>query len=246
MRLFLNLTFALLLPSVFLGACQQEDAWDCVKATGPIQTETRPLPPFQTLRIFDNLQVTVIADSTHFAEVTAGKNLHSNILTEVRNGELTVRNINKCNWVRSYDKPLQVRLHAVKLKDVFHDGEGRLQSENQFPADTLFLHVTGAGDTDLHLQTQSLWLDMYELGDVYLSGTNQHLTAYVLSTGSLKAEGLRNREAFVKVADQGQAFLQVSGQLTAEINGPGNVFYLGTPANLKTSGTGPGELKKLQ
>ena len=240
------LTFSLLLPTVLLWGCQKENVWDCVKSTGPVQTEIRPLAPFRTLRIFDNVAVTVVEDSIHFAEVTAGENLHKKLITEVRNGELTVRNINKCNWVRSYKNPLQIRLHVAKLKDVFHDGDVLLKSENRFPADTLFLHVTGAGDTELELETETVWLDMYELGDVRLSGNNRSLTAFVLSNGSLKAEGLLNEEAFVKITDQGQAFLQVSKLLTAEINGLGNVYFTGPTPQIRTSGNGPGEVKKLQ
>src|SRR5688572_25398055 len=134
------LTFSLLYPTVLLLGCQKENAPDCLKSTGKTETETRPLESFRTLRIFDNLEVTVVADSVHYVEVTAGKNLIGNIETEVKNGELSLRNINKCNWVRSYDKPFKVRVHTRELIDVFHDGDATLSSENVFPASTLFLH----------------------------------------------------------------------------------------------------------
>ena len=246
MKITRLLTFSLLYPTVFLLSCQKENAFDCIKSTGSIKTEIRPLEKFRTLRIFDNLEVTVVKDSVHFVEVTAGENLLKNIQTEVKNGELSLRNINKCNWVRSYDKPFKIRLHVKELRDVFHDGDATLSSENIFPTDTLFLHITGAGDTDLELKTESVWLDIYELGEVRLRGTNNHLTAYILSMGSLKAEDLQNKEAGLKLTDQGQAFVQVSRVLTAEINGPGNVFYTGSEPQIKTFGNGPGEVKKLE
>ena len=240
------LTFSLLYPSVFLAGCQKENAPACIKITGTIKTETRSLEPFRTLRIFDNLEVTVVEDSVHYVEVTAGKNLLPDIETEVKNGELSVRNINKCNWVRSYDKPFKVRVHVKELRDVFHDGDATLSSENRFPSNTLFLHVTGAGDTDLELKTESIWLDMYELGEVRLRGNNKQLTAYILSMGSLKAEELQNEEANLKLTDQGQGFLQVSERLTAEINGPGNVYYRGTNPKIQTFGNGSGQVIKLE
>ena len=246
MKLSRFLTFSLLYPSVFLTACQKENAWDCVKSTGPIKTEIRYVDSFRTLRIFDNVEVNVVKDSVHYVEVTAGKNLLENIQTEVKNGELSLRNINKCNWVRNYDKPLKIRIHVQKIRDVFHDGDATLSSENLFPADTLFLHITGAGDTDLELQTESVWLDMYELGEVRLRGNNNYLTAFILSMGSLKAEALQTKEAYLKITDQGQGFLQVSQLLTAEINGPGNVFYRGSTPQIKTFGNGSGQILKLE
>ncbi len=244
MHFFRSLTFSLLFTTVFLGGCQKENAFDCFKSTGAIKTETRPLPPFRTLRVFDNLEVTIVADHETYAEVAAGDNLLENIETKVENGELSVRNINKCNWVRNYDKPLKVRLHVAKLKDIFHDGDGLLRSENTLPCDTLFLHITGAGDTDFLLNTESVWLDMYELGEVRLSGNNRFLTAYVLSQGSLKAKDLKSQEAFVKTTWLGHAYLTVDQTLQAEIIGPGNVYYYGTPPNIQTSGNGTGKVIK--
>ena len=240
------LTFLLLSPTVFLLSCLKENAPDCIKSTGAIKTETRYLESFRTLRIFDNLEVTVVADSIHYVEVMAGENLLGNIETEVKNGELSLRNINKCNWVRSYDKPFQVRVHTKELRDVFHDGDATLSSENLFPANVLFLHITGAGDTDLELKTESVWLDMYELGEVRLHGNNNQLTAYILSMGSLKAENLQTKKASLKLTDQGQGFIQVSEDLTAEINGPGNVFYLGNAPQIRTFGNGSGQVLKLE
>ena len=238
-------TFCLLFPTVFLLGCKKENSLDCVKSTGEIVTQIRPLPNFQTLRIFDNPEVIIIADSVPFVEVTAGKHLQENIQTEVKNGELFLRNINKCNWIRSYKKPIRIKVHVPKLKDIFHDGDGTLSSENLLPADTLFLHLTGAGDADLSLNTNLVWIDMYELAEARLHGKNRDLTAYILSQGSLKASELQNQNAYLKLSHQGQAFVEVSGLLKAEISGPGNVFYRNAPAQIQVTGPGPGEVKKL-
>jgi hypothetical protein len=246
MKITRFLTFSLLYPTVFLLGCQEENALDCLKSTGKIKTETRHLASFRSLRVFDNLEVTVVEDTAHFVEVTAGNNLLENIRTEVRNGELSLRNINKCNWVRSYDKPFRIRVHTRELQDIFHDGDAKLSSENALPARNLFLHITGAGDTDLELKTETVWLDMYELGEVRLHGASNQLTAYILSMGSLKAEGLTTKEASLKLTDQGQAFLKVSEVLNAEINGPGNVFYRGSATQIKTFGNGSGKVLKLE
>lgn len=246
MAFSLRSTFYLLLPTVLLLGCQKENSLDCVKSTGEIETQIRSLTNFQTLRIFDNPEVIIVKDSVPFVEVTAGKHLQENIVTEVKNGELFLRNINKCNWVRSYNKPIQIRVHVPRLKDIFHDGDGLLSSENILPADTLFLHLTGAGDADFTLNSNLVWLDLYELAEARLRGSNQDLTAFILSQGSLHAEELSNQNAFLKLSHQGQAFIQVSEMLRAEISGPGNVFYKGNPTQIQTSGLGPGAVKKLE
>ena len=46
----------------------------------------------------------------------SGTNLMAKIITEVNsNGVLEIRNENQCNWVRSYDKPINVYLEFKDL-----------------------------------------------------------------------------------------------------------------------------------
>lgn len=240
-RLF---TFSLVFPTLLLAGCQKENAFDCLKSTGKVKTETRQLAPFRTIRVFDNLKVTIVADTAHFAEVKAGDNLQENILTEVKNGELWVRNINKCNWVRSYDKPTEIKLHLPKIQTIYHEGFGTISSENTLPADTIFLHLIGAGDINLDLKTRRVWLDMYELGDIRLRGTNIELIGFVHHFGSLQASSLFSQDAFLHLTGEGAAHVQASRNLGATIEGNGNVYYYNQPAYLDRHGAGKGSLQK--
>src|SRR5688572_6814 len=123
------LTFSGVFATVFLAGCAKENAFDCLKSTGKIVTETRQLAAFNTIHVKDNLDVTLIPDSVYYAEVTCGDNLQANVNTEIRNGELWIENINKCNWVRSYKKPMEVKVHLPKLHSIFHDGFGKIKGE---------------------------------------------------------------------------------------------------------------------
>ncbi|KAA9345768.1 head GIN domain-containing protein [Adhaeribacter soli] len=236
--------FSYLFATVSLGGCQKENAFDCLKSTGRIVTETRPLSSFRTIKVFDNLKVTIVADTVHYAEVKAGDNLQKNILTEVKDGELWLSNINKCNWVRSYHKPLEVRVHVKSLLNVFHDGEATVSSENTLPADTIFLHLTGAGDLDLTLNSTSVWLDMYEYGNISLKGANQHLNGYVMSLGKLEAAELKCQTVSLQMGGNGYAKVQASVRLSANIESNGNVYYLNQPAEIYRSGEGKGKILK--
>ena len=236
------LTFSFVFATVLLGSCQKENAFDCVKSTGKIVTETRELPPFRILKVYDNLDVKIVADTKHFVEVKAGKNLQENVLAEVKNGELWLQNINKCNWVRSYKKPMEVTVHTPRLTDIVHDGFGTISSESPLPADTIFLHLTSAGNYDLNVKTYSIWLDMYETGDMKLRGTNQKLLAYNYSMGRLFASDLQNQEAIVQVSHLGDAYVDATKVLHAKIESKGNVYYKNQPDNLSRSGNGSGQL----
>ncbi|MBK0403810.1 DUF2807 domain-containing protein [Adhaeribacter sp. BT258] len=240
------LTFSLVFPSVLLTSCQKENALDCVKSTGQIISETRSLPPFRKLKVSDNLDVKIVADTAHFVEVKAGENLQENILAEVRNGELWLQNINKCNWVRSYRKPVEITVHVANLTDIFQDGFGTISSESVLPSDSLFLHLTSSGDYDLNLKTKFLWLDMYETGDMKLQGTNEKLNAYNYSMGRLQASGLQNKEANILVTHLGDAYVEATQILSATIENKGNVYYKNQPDKVSRQGKGEGQLLQLK
>src|SRR5688572_19597154 len=122
-------TFYAAAATVLLTGCAKENAFDCVKSTGKIVTETRQLAAFNTIHVKDNLNVTLIPDSVYYAEVLCGENLQANVNTEIKNGELYIENINKCNWVRSYKNPMEVKVHLPKLHSIFHDGFGKIKGE---------------------------------------------------------------------------------------------------------------------
>jgi hypothetical protein len=235
-------TFLPFLATVFLSSCAKENSFDCVKSTGRIVTEKRDLPAFNELKVSGNAEVILVPDSVYYAEVRCGENLQKKVETTVTNQILEIRNLNKCNWVRSYDKPMEITLHLPQLKTISHDGFGTIRSAGPLKFDQLFLHVTGAGDLDLETETGLLWLDMYELGNVKLRGQTKDLKAMVMSSGKLECGDLRATEASLLVAGDGDATVNVSGTLGATLTGRGNVYYFGSPALVNREGAGKGQV----
>jgi len=238
-------TFLLLYTTVLFSSCQKENAFDCLKSTGKIKTEIRSLPPFNTLKVYDNLDVILVQDSEWYAEVKAGENLQGNILTEVKNGELQVTNINKCNWIRSYKKPMEIRIHLPQILNIFQLGYGTISNENTLKNDTIFLHLVGAGDIDLRLESKRIWMDMYELGNIKLAGTNNLLTAYVGGNGILHAENLVNQEISMQVGNSGDAHVKAEAFLGAYIKSSGSVYYYGSPQRTDFGNSGTGQFVRV-
>jgi hypothetical protein len=239
-------TFSGILASVFLTGCAKDNAFDCVKSTGKIVTETRELVAFNTIRVKDNLNITLIPDSVYFAEVTCGENLQANVNTEIKNGELWIENINKCNWVRSFKKPMEVKVHLPQLSTIFHDGFGTIKNEGILKSDLVFVHLSSAGDIKLMLNCRSLLLDMYEVGNVELTGQTREFHAMVMNEGNLEAADLNCDDIYLKKEGVGYANLQAQRLISATINGIGNAYYKGKPTEIYQDGKGPGKLIKVE
>lgn len=223
------ISLAAFLP--LLSSCGDGHETDCLKSTGKVVTERRALPPFRVVAAYDNVDVVLVQDTATYAEVRAGKNLQEDIELKVQDGQLTIRNTSRCNWVRTYDTPRELTLHLPRLTDLFLRGQGNVRTAGNFRADTLFCHLVGAGDFDLDLTSEYINLDSYELGNINLHGSTQELNYTLGGSGSLLAGGFQTQYFFFKSnkGSTGDVHIAVSKLLGANHAGQGTLYYTGTP-----------------
>ena len=241
-RLWAYAAPALLVTALLLAGCGKDHEGDCLKSTGKVTTEHRELLPFHVLRLYDNVEVTVVQDATTYAEVRTGQNLQEDLELTEQDGTLTIHNTSRCNWMRRYDVPRQVTLHTPRLTDVFHIGEKTLRTEGNFRQDTLFLHLARAGDIEFNVTCKRLFVDQYELGDMRLSGQTDELISTVGDLGSLYAQDLRARRAYIdldKLGD-GNARVFATDYLRASVAGTGTLYYNGSATQKDISVSGKG------
>jgi hypothetical protein len=241
---------SLLVLMSWLSGCAKDHEGDCFKSTGSIVTERRALPPFQDLVTYTNVDVTLVQDATAdepYAEVRTGKNLQEDIELQVENGRLTVRNTSRCNWVRRYDVPREVILHVSTIHDVNLLGAGNIRTAGNFRVSTVFLHLVGAGDYDLDLTSDIIFLDMYELGDVRLRGAADELSLTVGGLGSLRATELQTKRCYFELSrnSDGSAYVSASDIVGGIHAGTGILYYRGNPATTDIRVTGKGKAVKL-
>ncbi|MCC3159351.1 DUF2807 domain-containing protein [Hymenobacter sp. 15J16-1T3B] len=230
------------MAALLLGGCGKDHEGDCLKSSGKVTEERRELAPFHVLRLYDNVEVTVVQDAETYATVRTGQNLQEDLQLTEQDGTLTIHNTSRCNWMRRYDVPRQVTLHTPRLTDVFHIGEKTLRTQGTFRQDTLFLHLSRAGDIEFDVNCQRLFVDLYELGDMRLSGQTDELLATVGDLGSLYAQDLRAHRAYLdldKLGD-GDAHVQATDYLRASVAGNGSLYYNGSARQKEISVTGKG------
>ncbi|SNR33525.1 Putative auto-transporter adhesin, head GIN domain [Hymenobacter mucosus] len=230
---------------LWLSACQQDSEAGCFTSTGRVVTERREVLPFRTLTAYDNVRVSIVQDTTTYAEVEAGRNLQADIRLAVEGNELTIRNTSSCNWVRRYDTPREVTIHTPTLTDVFLRGQADVRTIGTFRADTLFAHLIGSGDFHLNLASRYLNMDQYELGDLHLEGETDVLVLTIGGNGSTYAAGLPANHIYLHTNfdSNGNAHFTPKQFLGGTHAGTGTVRYSGTPSNgLSLQITGKGKV----
>jgi hypothetical protein len=232
----------LLAGAASLAECSDGHRLDCLKSTGSIATQRRTVDRrTRSVEVYGNVDLIIVPDTATYAEVRAGEHVADGItLTSEGPKNLVIKNTNTCNWTRSYDTPFEVRLHIPHLTNIRQEGYGLVSTASRWTQDTLFVHLLGAGDVKLDLNSKYLWADMYELGDMTLSGTTNVFIPTLGGSGFLFADGLTAKSCYFQTTrtSLGDTHLRASDILGGPHAGKGTLYYAGNPASVSITGGG--------
>lgn len=247
-----------------LGASLNAAAWDWlsgsgVKGSGNRTTESRNLPAFSEVHVKGSVDLELQVGGSEKVEVEGDDNLVALIRTEVKDGILIV----DAKEEFTSRKGLLVRAVIPSLKRIELTGSGdaqvqgvdakEFQAELTGSGDLHFrgtasefrLGITGSGDCELRgLKSQNLEVRISGSGDVRLDGTAEKLQILISGSGDVNAADLNAKVAVVHVMGSGDVVVRASDDLDAEVMGSGDISYIGTPAKIKTSTHGSGEINR--
>lgn len=237
-----------LILGCLLLSCRKENATDCLKGNGDVITENRYTDEFRVIKVYDKIDLNVLQGTELKIEVNAGKNILSNIQTRVKNGELIIRNLNKCNFVRGYKKKITVTITLPSIKRVNNEGVGTVII-GPFTQDSIAVRAENSGDIHLTGAFKFLHTSSHGNGDIYLNGSSDTLYAYQFGTNFLRAENFTiGKFVFIETISIGDARVNAPANGTLECNiwRSGNIYYRGNPAfiNNYSDGSGKGKLIK--
>jgi hypothetical protein len=211
-------------------SCEKENMCDCTKSTGPIVTEKRSLQSFHRLEVRKNVVVTLYQDTIEYVEVEAGSHLIDLVVTEVNNGVLLITNLNKCNWVRSYDIEIHARVHVKKLDYIDHFGAREINCADTLLIDYIDIRQNNSSDIHLLMKANQVYArQMAGGGDIYLSGSSDFCYTFAGSFGYIYAGDLVSQSVNVDHRSTGEIHVHAISDLRVYIEGKGNVFYQGSP-----------------
>lgn len=229
-----------------LFSCGKNDAAGCFNSTGKIVSEHRELPNFNSLEVYDDLEIILIQDTVNRAYLTAGKNLIDGIETKVENNLLVIQEINKCNWVRKFNSEKRIELHVKNLEEIYFAGVSTFTSANTLTSDKLFLNMwKSGGDINLNVDCQTLELKTNTgTGTIHCSGTTESLVVFLGAPGFISTTNLTAKTTLAVNENIGTIELGATQSLNAFIKNKGNIEYVGSP-EIELVDTGEGQLIKI-
>ncbi len=235
------LVFLLLLAGI--SSCNKSGA-DCFTSTGAIVSQMREAADFDTIIAKENVDIVLTQDSVNSIMVEAGKNIVDGITTVITDRQLFIDNTNTCNWVRSYDKPLRVHVHAKNLRKLWYLSAGNITTTNAINTPSFLLDVWGGcGSIDLNLNVINGFI--YEhLGtaDITLRGRVVYNSVVSGDFGLLQLKDLSTDFTYISNTGTNNCYVNVHKSLDATIRSIGDIYYTGKPDTIHAHILGAGHL----
>lgn len=236
----------ILVLSILFVACKKPENRTCFKFIGEDSERIEMLSPFNKLVLKAHLEYTIVQDSTDHVVIKGGKNLVQLVRLVNEDGILTIKNENKCNFLRNEKKTIQVEIHCTSIANIRYEGSEPLKTIGTLKSDYFNLFILdGAGSVNLNLDC--IYLDAGTSngwGDYTLSGKTNKARIGVKSNGYCDVRNLIISDSlYVAQESVGDIHFKASNvRVFGYLKGSGNIYYSGIPSSLSILKTGSGEV----
>jgi len=226
---------------LFFTACKKES---CLGEAGSVVTVTRATSTFHQIDVYDNIDVILIQDSIEKIELVAPQHLEPNIITQIENGVLRIKNEASCTWLRRASEKATAYVHLKKLDRIDYAGSGAVSSSNTLLADNLTIYSErGAGNIELTVKAvQTFSYIMDENADIILHGSSDVCYSYTGSRGTIGFSDFTVKKMVIEYGGVRDATIHVTEDLNAILYYKGNVYYKGLPVITKNEVHSSGQL----
>ncbi len=242
----MNRIILLLVFTGVLISCKKSQDRSCWKATGGMTTKEIKLNSFEKLYMGPHLKYRMVQDTINKVLLIGGNNLVNFIETDVSDGKLNIRNKNKCNFLRSYDKIVMVEIHFVKLTNILFEGTEEVISANTLNTDYFTLVLRdGAGTSNLNLNALSFnFVITHGWGNFNFNGNVNYLSMDIKSNGFGNAYGLNVSDS-IHVISNSSEIVKINADnclIRTQTHEKGDIYYKGIPTFIEHYSYGEGQL----
>jgi hypothetical protein len=214
-----------------LSSCNDANAPHCLKTTGDIQQYSIAIDDFTSIDVHNNIHVTIEQGMTQSVTLTTGTNMVDDITFEVIAGDLIIKDLNKCDWVRPYGN-LHVHIVTPELSKIRSSGGGTITSKGilSFTEPLSLISEFYTADFILDIDMQRLRIVNNDLSNYYISGNVTDLDiGFYSGDGRFEGIDLTAENAIIFHRGTNDIRINATHSLTGEISKIGNVIYCIVP-----------------
>jgi len=212
-----------------------------IRGNGDWKKETFNLSDFENIDLQDNFDVR-LKQGDFSVQVEAESNIMEYLKIENADGYLILGSKEGFN-LKSSDDP-RVYISMPDLNVITVSGVGEFTTEGNFKTEDLEVIVSGAADMDLELECTTLKTRISGAGDINLTGSADYFSSSNNGAGNINAYDFETRTTKVSINGAGDAKINATERIDANINGAGNISYVGNPGEINKQINGFGNIEK--
>lgn len=215
-----------------------------VRTPGTTASEERDVPAGVTaIRLEGTGHLTLTTGDEPHLTVTAGQNTLDDLTVEEHDGVLVLGQRGRFGLVRNVG-PIDWELTLPEVTGIEVEGTGDVDGD-LVPVDTFEVTVEGTGHVRLgEVDVRRLDVDLQGTGSVTLTGHADEQHVLVSGTGSYAGRHLTSITADVHVDGTGDADVEVTDTLRAEVDGIGTITHGPGTAHVSSSVDGLGNVRE--
>ena len=205
-----------LLGTLVLSGC---GFWG-VRGNGRMTEEVRDIREFNKIDASGAYTIKVKVGEEPRLKISAEENLMKYIRTDVRGNTLIIDSRKSI----SPRKEIRIYVTTPELYSIDCSGANNVYAQD-IDADNFRVELSGAGNIDLHGQTD-------------------RLRAEISGAGNIDARNLKANEVIISVSGAASADVYAKDYLDASVSGVGSIDYYGNPKKTNTSVSGVGSISR--
>ena len=229
-------------------SCKKAKDRSCLKASGKMGTKEISVPAFTKLELYENIEYVLIQDSLNKVVLIGGENLLNQISITYSDETLTIKDMNTCNFLRSYRKKLIAEIHFKSISVVNYFGTKPLTNIGTLQLTDFSLNFNeGSGSVVLDINSDVVHANISNgYGDFTLRGLVNYADIKVNGNGYCDTYALLVTDS-ISIVSNTVGSLKINADnldLRAETKNGGNIYYLGDPSIKIFNKYGTGDLIK--
>lgn len=211
-----------------------------VRGNGKMKTEVRTTSDYESVSVGGNFDVKLVPGKEGKITLEGEENLMKYVVTEVKNGKLTVK-VKKNTNVR-ITKKFIITVPYKDINKVSLAGSGDLSNTGTIKAEDFTVSLAGSGDVNINVNATDIKTKIAGSGNIDLTGKSSSLSCSIAGSGDINAYGLTTKSTSVTVSGSGNVKTTVSESIKARVAGSGNIYYKGKPEKVDSKSAGSGSI----
>jgi hypothetical protein len=242
MRVFSVLIFVVLFTGMSAIFASCNSSMSGIRGDGNVLKENRKVASFDGIDVSGAFKIFLKQGNVEEVIVEADANLLPVVRTEVVGNTLqidTKKPVKNATTMKVY-----ITVKNLKMIDV--SGAVDIQTEGRITVPELSIDASGASDSKMEIAVQKLSLDCSGASKMTFSGSATNVKMDLSGASDIFGFDMLAENYDLEISGAGNAQINVSKKLRADISGAATIKYRGSPSEIDQNVSGAGSIKKVQ